>query len=246
MFPESPPAEDSAPDDIRCPVAAVLGQVSMVDYPGHIAAVLFTGGCNFRCGFCHNAALFARADATYPWEVIRERAHGFRDEWANGVVISGGEPTLATGLPRLIEEMKNLGFLVKLDTNGSRPDVLAAVLPRVDYVAMDVKTAPERYRALTGFGDTDAIARSMALLRDGPTDYELRTTVIVNEHHDACMEALGRWIGGARRWVLQPFVPRDDLPDPALRSASRTPVARLCELRERLVACAEEVLVRGA
>ncbi len=227
------------------PVAAVLGQASMVDFPGRLAAVFFVGGCNFRCGFCHNAGLLVRPPAYFTWAAIRARAAEFRRSWADGAVISGGEPTLSPGLSELIAELKRQGFAVKLDTNGSRPDALAAVLGMLDYVAMDVKTAPDRYAALTGFGDTDAIARSMALLRAGATEYELRTTVIEGEHDDATMEAMGAWLCGARRWVLQPFVPREDLPDPALRSAPRTPLARLRELRDRMAGFADEMLVRG-
>ncbi len=228
------------------PVAAILGQLSLVDFPNRLAAVFFVGGCNFHCGFCHNAGQLARPERFFSWEQVRRRAAAFRQAWADGAVISGGEPTLSPGLPALIAELKALGFAVKLDTNGSRPEALAAVLASVDYVAMDVKTAPDRYEPFVGFGDTAAIARSMELLRLGATDYELRTTVVAGEHDDAVMDALGGWVRGARRWVLQPFVPRDDLPDPALRSTPRTPVARLVELQRRLADCAGEVMARGA
>lgn len=227
------------------PVAAVLQQPSLVDYPGRLAAVFFVAGCNFRCGFCHNAALLARPSAGFAWAELAARAAAFRDGWADGAVISGGEPTLSPELPALIALLKKHGFAVKLDTNGSRPEMLAAVLPAVDYVAVDVKTAPERYERLTSFADTAAIARTLALLRESSVDYEVRTTVIPGEHDDACMDAIGRWVRGARRWVLQPFVPREDLPNADLRSVPRTPAARLRELRERLSGCADEVLVRG-
>ncbi len=226
------------------PVCAALSQVSMIDFPGRLAAVFFTSGCNFRCRFCH-ASFLARTAAPWRWDKLRARARAFRNQWADGAVITGGEPTLSPALPTLIRELKALGFAVKLDTNGSRPDALAAVLPMLDYVAMDVKTAPDRYEALTGFADIAAIERSMRLLREGPADYELRTTVISGEHDDACMDALGAWVRGARRWVLQPFVPRENLPDPALRALPRTPAGRLRELRARLAGCAEEVSVRA-
>jgi len=218
----------------------------MVDYPGRLAAVFFVGGCNFRCGFCHNAALLARPAAFFTWDALRARAAEFRRSWADGAVIGGGEPTLSAELPALVAELKAFGFAVKLDTNGSRPDALAAVLASVDYVAMDVKTAPDRYGRFAGFDDPAAIGRSMELLRRGATEYELRTTVVAGEHDDAVMDAIGRWVRGARRWVLQPFVPRDDLPDPALRATPRTPAPRLIELRRRLADCAGEVIARGA
>lgn len=238
-------AEGGAPGLAASPVATVLHAPSMVDFPGRLAAVFFVGGCNFRCGFCHNAALLAHPERYFTWDALRARAAEFRQSWADGAVISGGEPTLSANLPALIAELKAFGFAVKLDTNGSRPDALAAVLASVDYVAMDVKTAPERYARFTGFDDTSAIARSMELLRRGAVDYELRTTVVDSEHDDAVMDAIGAWVRGARRWVLQPFVPRDDLPDPKLRSTPRTPATRLIELRERLADCAGEVIARG-
>lgn len=227
------------------PVAAILQQPSLVDYPGRLAAVFFVGGCNFRCGFCHNAALLGRSKAGFTWSELAARAAAFRDGWADGAVVSGGEPTLSPALSALIALLKKHGFAVKLDTNGSRPEVLAAVLRTLDYVAVDVKTAPDRYERLTGFSDTTAIARTLALLRESSVDYELRTTVVPGEHDDACMDAIGQWVRGARRWVLQPFVPREDLPNADLQSVPRPPASRLRELRERLSGCADEVLVRG-
>ena len=104
------------------PVRGVLRDASMVDYPGRLAAVLFLGGCNFRCGFCHNAALMGRVDADgLPWAEVEQMCRRFRDNWVDGAVVTGGEPTLNPGVFRVVERLREWGFAIKLDANGSRP-----------------------------------------------------------------------------------------------------------------------------
>lgn len=228
------------------PVFAVMPRPSMVDFPARLAVVLFTTGCNFRCGFCHNASLLGKPRRGYTWEQLDEECRRFRREWADGVVISGGEPTLSPRLDALIDRLRGHGFAVKLDTNGSRPGCLQRVLPKLDYVAMDVKCALERYPDFVAFADTDCIRASIRLLIDTDVDSEFRTTVLESVHDDAEMRAIGELVRGSRRFVLQPFVPRDDLPDPALRSQPRTSpdlLARLGRIMEEYV---DEVIVRGA
>jgi pyruvate formate lyase activating enzyme len=211
------------------PVHACLRQVSMVDFPDRLAAVFFVSGCNFRCGFCHNAAL-ARTLPTMSWSALDERCRRFRVEWADGAVVSGGEPTLHPDIEQLVDTLRNLGFAVKLDTNGSRPDRLAALLPKLDYVAMDLKTSLTDYEEMTGFADTNAISRSVALIKTIARDYEFRTTVIPDLHTEATMRAMLPLLEGAKRYTLQPFLPREDLPDPAMRALPRTPHGLLEEL----------------
>jgi pyruvate formate lyase activating enzyme len=234
---------DARPDG-ESPVHAVLRRVSMVDFPGRIAAVLFVSGCNFRCGFCHNSALAARLPSM-AWADLAARCRRFRLEWADGAVISGGEPTLSSDLTKLVDLLASLGFAVKLDTNGSCPDSLRAVLPKLDYVAMDLKTCLSDYESLTGFVDTDAIARSVGMIKADARDYEFRTTVIPGRHTEDTMRAMLPLLSGAKRYTLQPFLPRDDLPDPALRGLQRTPHG----LMESLAAVARPVVrtvaVRG-
>jgi pyruvate formate lyase activating enzyme len=228
------------------PVADAIEQPSLVDYPGHLAGVFFVAGCNFRCGFCHNAALLGRPRPGWPWERVEAACRRLREAWADGAVVTGGEPTLHAGLPRLLQALRDAGFRVKLDTNGSHPDALRAVLPSVDYVAMDVKTAPADYPALAGFERPEAIAESVALVRARARDYEFRTTILPHHHDAGRMAAMAGLLHGARRWVLQPFVPRPGLPDPACRAWPRTPPERLRELRDGVRGLGLHVELRGA
>ena len=226
-------------------VYAYLRQPSLVDYPGYPAALFFVSGCNFACRYCHNPALMRRRQAGLSWERLRRACVAFREEWTAAAVLSGGEPTMAEDLPELIDFFRDLGWRVKLDTNGSFPDALARALPRVDYVALDVKASPGRYRELTGFGEVERIRESIALLRAGETDYELRTTLIEPFHDDAQLRELADLVRGARRLVLQPFLPRPDMPDPTFRLLPRTSSDRLREAAALLTGCAGEIIVRG-
>jgi pyruvate formate lyase activating enzyme len=225
-------------------VAAYLKQPTLVDFPGRLAAIFFLSGCNFRCGYCHNAALLATHRAGMTWERVEHACTNFRKHWADGVVITGGEPTLAPELPELIRRLKRHGFAIKLDTNGSRPEVLAAVLPEVDYVALDIKCSPAAYPGLTGYTDVARVARSLDLLRSQARAYELRTTLLEEVHTDTDLHAVGRWIDGAHRLVLQPFLPREDLPDPQLRTRPRTSPVRLRAAAELLRPHVREIVCR--
>ena len=226
-------------------VYAYLEKPSMVDFPKHFAAVFFTSGCNFSCGFCHNAKLMGRQQAGLSWDRLRAACEKFKREWVNGVVITGGEPTLVEDLAELIRFFKIFGFAVKLDTNGSMPDRLAECLPFVDFVAMDVKIGLSGYPDLAGYGKTENIRRSIEMIRDQAKEYEFRTTVIGDFHTNEQMDEISELIRGSKRYALQAFIPRADLPDVQFRSIPRTPAARLQELKERMTGCAEEILVRG-
>ena len=231
---------------VRSPVFGFRKQPSMVDFPGRMAAVFFTTGCNFHCGFCHNAGLLGEPRPGYPWERLRGVCSRFLDQWVDGAVITGGEPTLAPELPELVAFLKGVGFAVKVDSNGSRPEVLAQLLPDLAYVAMDVKCGLSSYPEFVKFPDTGKIAQSVDLLRGSGVPYEFRTTVVQSFHTDEEMRAIGRLINPARRYVLQPFVPRDDLPAPAFRREPRTPPDRLDYLGDFMRVFAAEVVVRGA
>ena len=226
------------------PVTAYLKQPTLVDFPGRLAAVFFLSGCNFRCGYCHNAALLATHREGMTWDRVEHACVQFRRHWADGVVITGGEPTLAPALPELIHHFKRHGFAIKLDTNGSRPDVLAAVLPEVDYVAMDIKCSLDSYTRLTGFAATDQVARSLELIRSHARAYELRTTLLEDIHTDEEIQRIGSWIHGAHRLVLQPFLPREDLPDPVRRRHPRTAPDRLRTVAEHLKPHVREIICR--
>jgi len=228
------------------PVYGFLKNPSMVDYPGRLAAVFFLSGCNFTCGFCHNRELMVRKGENLSWPDLTESCRKFCQEWVNGAVITGGEPTLDPELPRLIEFFKNFGWAVKLDTNGSNPARLRECLPLVDYVAMDIKAGLSGYRALTGYGDATSIRESIELLKSQAADYEFRTTIIDPFHDECQMQEIREMVGGARRYILQPYVPREEVPDARYRNLSRTTPERLSELRTFMQGAAASVSVRGS
>ena len=193
-----------------------LQKLSLVDFPGKVAATVFTGGCDLRCPFCHNAPLVLPGRGTSALD-----AGGVLDFLASrrglldGVVLSGGEPLLQPDAADFLAEVKAMGFAVKLDTNGCHPDALADILDRrlADYVAMDIKNSLEKYPwtvGVPGF-DTAPVERCARLLREGPADYELRTTLVRPFHEVGDMETIGRWLRGARRYYLQAFVDSGDL-----------------------------------
>ena len=227
------------------PVYGFLKRPSMVDYPGKLAAVCFTSGCNFRCGFCHNAALLGEVKPGFDWEKLRKTCQNFRRQWVDGVVITGGEPTLAPNIMELVRFFKEQGFAVKLDTNGSKPEIVKTLLPYVDSIAMDVKCAPETYPLLTKFRKTDRVAESISIIRTKARDYEFRTTVIDDIHHLDEMRQIGELIKGARRYVLQPFIPRDDLLDEELRRKKRTAPDHLKKCAHLMQPYAADVVVKG-
>ncbi len=190
---------------------AHLVPTSLLDYPDRVAAVLFTVGCSFRCPFCHNAELVLPEKARELRLLDQDEVLTFlaeRKGFLDGLVITGGEPTLQPGLHEFLAEVKRLGFLVKLDTNGSLPDVLEDLLVRglVDYVAMDVKAPLARYSDLAGVSvDLSAIERSTRLVRGRAPDYEFRTTVAPGLQGEDLKE-IAALLAGSRRWFLQPFV----------------------------------------
>ncbi len=227
-------------------IYAYLEKPSMVDYPKRFAAVFFISGCGFTCGFCHNAALMGKKQNGLPWGKLESACTKFKKDWVNGVVITGGEPTSANDLPELIRFFKErFGFAVKLDTNGSNPERLAECLPLVDYVAMDIKCGLSAYPEFVAFPDIEKIQRSIDLIRAEAKDYEFRTTVIETVHTDGQMTDICNIIKGSKRYVLQAFIPRDELPEEQYRNAPRTTSARLHELKNLMAGCADEIVLRG-
>lgn len=227
------------------PVYGLRKNPTMVDFPGRMAVVFFTTGCNFRCGFCHNASLLGEQREGYGWKRLRHVCQRFRDQWVDGAVITGGEPTLSPTLPELVTFLRDQGFSVKLDTNGSRPDVLAPLLPLLDYVAMDVKCRLDSYAEFVGFADIGTITDSAELLRTQAIDYEFRTTLLTGFHSDEEMHGIGAIIRPARRYAVQPFIPREDLPESRWCNEARTSPDRLQEAGKLMQVYADEVIVRG-
>ena len=187
-----------------------LQKMTLLDFPGRVACTIFTGGCNFRCPFCHNASLVLGGDV--PGSMEPEELLGFlkkRRGLLDGVAVTGGEPTLHPDLPALIRSIRELGFAVKLDTNGTNPAMLRGLIEDglVDYVAMDIKSSPERYAAVAGLHslDLDPVIESRDLLLSGRVEYEFRTTVVRELHREEDFDALGAFIRGAAAWYLQCF-----------------------------------------
>ncbi len=239
-------AKPDKPSRRESPVYAFLEKPSLIDYPGHLCGVFFTSGCNFTCGFCHNAVLMGKKQKSLPWERLEEICRKFKDEWVDAVCITGGEPTLQPELLELIAFFRTRGFKIKLDSNGSNPDVLRKCLPRVDLVAMDIKSGLSGYPDLAGFNRPDIIKESVQLIMNSGVDYEFRTTVITPFHTDEQMREAGKIIQGAKNFCLQAFVPQDTLPDEKFRGLQRTAPARLRELEKLMAPYAEKITVRGA
>lgn len=193
-----------------------LQKLTLLDYPGQVACTIFTAGCNFRCPFCHNASLVIE---TYKNKVItEEEIFSFlkkRQGILDGVCVTGGEPLIQSGIEEFLRKIKEMGFMVKLDTNGSFPEKLKNLVDAglVDYVAMDIKNSPESYGKTIGIEgyDIKKIKRSVEYLMSGVVSYEFRTTVVRQFHQRIDFEYIAQWIKGADKYYLQQFVDSGDL-----------------------------------
>ena len=195
-----------------------LQKTTLLDYPEKVACTVFTAGCNFRCPFCHNASLVV--DIPQEAQITEEAFFSFlkkRQGILDGVCVSGGEPLLQPGIVEFIRKIKELGYAVKLDTNGSYPDKLKYLVREklVDYVAMDIKNSLDAYAVTAGTDDKflGAIEESVSFLKEGNVPYEFRTTVTKDFHTREHFEKIGRWIQGAEKYFLQSFVDSGDLID---------------------------------
>ena len=193
-----------------------LQKVTLLDYPGKVACTVFFTGCNLRCPYCHNPELVLPQNPADG--LASEFLFGFlasRTGKLDGVCITGGEPTLHKDLPAFAEQIRALGFAVKLDTNGYRPDVLRGMVEAglVDYAAMDIKNSRAKYAEACGLDKPDVakIEQSAAFLMEGRIPYEFRTTVVRELHSFADFEAIGRWLDGARAYYLQSYVDSEDI-----------------------------------
>ena len=202
-----------------------LQKLTLVDFPSYVAAILFTGSCNFRCPFCHNAPLVLSPDTQ---EVIDEKEiFDFlrkRKGFLEGVVVTGGEPTLQPDLIDFLSRIKELGYKVKLDSNGYKPDVLKEAIENgvVDYIAMDIKNSKDKYPKTAGVKNIDIarISESIELLLENRVDYEFRTTVVNELHDKESFQQIGAWIKGARRYYLQSFVQSENTIEKGFSSPS--------------------------
>ena len=201
-----------------------LQKMTLLDFPGKVACTVFLGGCDYRCPFCHN---FELADGSAKPVMDDAELFAFLEKrrgLLDGVAVTGGEPCLHAALPDLLRRIRDMGYAVKLDTNGAHPDRLEAMLAEglVDYVAMDIKNSPEKYARTAGLERLDLapVRRSVQLLMTAAPDYEFRTTVVDELHEEADFEAIGAWIAGAKRYFLQAFADRESVPFANLHAPS--------------------------
>lgn len=224
-----------------------MNKTTLLDYPGHVAATLFTGGCNMRCPFCHNSTLVLAPQEQL--EISEQEALTFlrrRQGILEGVCITGGEPTLQPDLEDFIRRVRELGYLVKLDTNGYCPQILKGLLEEslLDYVAMDIKASRERYAIACGLPEVEMgrIEESVELLKTSSIPYEFRTTVVKGIHTPEEFTAIGQWLQGCRAYYLQSFRDSGQVMRPGLAGFER---AKLEEMRERAAQYIPQTALRG-
>lgn len=224
-----------------------LNKTTLLDYPRHLAATIFIGGCNMRCPFCHNSSLVLRpvTQPEIPMEEVLDYL-GKRNNILEGVCITGGEPTLYPELPEFIRQIKSLGLKVKLDTNGTNPKLLQSLVNNklIDYVAMDIKNSKEHYKLSIGLKDfhIDTIDESVQFLKASPLEYEFRTTVVMEHHSREDMISIGQWLQGASAYYLQPFKDSGDILLPGLTAPKEE---TLLDYKELLTPYIENVGIRG-
>ena len=221
-------------------------KLTLLDFPGKTAAIIFAAGCDFRCPFCHNAPLVSRIrfderiDEAEILEYLKKR-QGLLD----GVVLSGGEPLLQKDALDFLAKIKELGYSIKLDTNGTSPQKLRLAVEGglVDYVAMDIKNSPELYGKTVGLSDfdTSAVCESKNFLLEGHVDYEFRTTVTHELHTPKSILEAARWISGAKRYFLQNFKDSGDLVGEGMSACTD---AELSEMKTAASTFISEVFVR--
>jgi len=186
-----------------------IEKLSVIDFPGKTCCIVFLADCNFRCPYCHNPDLI-RNPQNMP-DITEKEVLDFiesRKKWVDGVCITGGEPCLHKELPSFIRSVKERGFIVKLDTNGSRPEMVKSLIDEglLDYIAMDVKAPPERYPDVAGVKvDIEKIRETVDIIMKSGVEYEFRTTLVPRLFGRDDMEKIGRWLNGAKRFFLQNF-----------------------------------------
>jgi len=224
-----------------------LQKLTLLDYPGKMAAIVFLHGCNFLCPFCHNGSLVTENDIQD--EIKEEELFAFLNKRRNildGIVISGGEPLLQHDTPDLIKKIKELGYFVKLDTNGSFPERLEDVIKSgaVDYIAMDIKNSKKKYSETVGRKDFDIkpIEKSVEILKSADIPYEFRTTVVKEFHNENDFYEIGKWLEGADRYFLQVYKDSDGV---IMKGLNPPNVDKLQKMREISRNFISEVEIRG-
>ena len=223
-----------------------LQKMTLLDFPGHVACTVFTGGCDLRCPFCHN---FELVDGTAPAIMEEEELLSFLEKrrgLLDGVAFTGGEPCLQKNLPELMRKIREMGFAIKLDTNGNHPDMLEKMISEglVDYVAMDIKNSPEKYAVTCGLETLDLtkIRQSVEILKSGRVDYEFRTTVVAQFHAENDFRLIGQWLQGAKRYFLPSFTDGESVPYGGMSAPSREEIFRYAQIAQENI---PDTQVRG-
>ncbi len=214
---------------------------TLIDYPGKVAATIFVSGCNFKCPFCHNPELVLPEKIKKHPQISEEKILEFLEErrgFLDGVVICGGEPTIYDDLPDFIEKIQEMEFLIKLDTNGSRPEILQQMieLNLLDYVAMDVKAPKKKYKSVVGADiDVEQIEKSIKLLKKGIIDFEFRTTLVPGLVEKKDVLEIVRWIAPAPKYFLQNFQSQGKILDSSFVKTKPFPDEYLEKLKEEIM-----------
>ena len=223
-----------------------LNKLTLLDYPNRTACTVFLAGCNFRCPFCHNAGLVLNAEDCE--KIQEEEFFAFlkkRRGILDGVCITGGEPTLRADLPEFIGKIKDMGYLVKLDTNGTNPKMLKRLVDekKVDYVAMDIKNSLENYSKCVGIENynTDSIVESISILKNGEVDYEFRTTVDAERITEEDILKIAELLKGDSKYYLQQFKNSGDI----ILSGKEYGNGEMCSLKEKILPLLPNAEVRG-
>ena len=211
-----------------------LQKLTLLDYPTKTACTIFTGGCNFRCPFCHNASLVIDVNEGEKYETDEVLAFlKKRQGLLDGVCVTGGEPLLQKDIKEFLGNIKSMGYSVKLDSNGYIPEKLIDILSEglVDYVAMDIKNCKEKYSLTAGIEiDISKIEKSVDFLMNSGIDYEFRTTVVKEYHTISDIERIAKWIEGAKRYFLQNFVDSGDLIEGGLSAVDKDTLGKMREV----------------
>ncbi len=225
-----------------------LQKTTLIDFPGRVASTVFTFGCNFRCGFCHNPDLVNETGIPSIDEKELIDFFDSRKKWIQGVCITGGEPTLHPDLPDFARKLKEKGFEVKLDSNGSNPLMLKKLIEKnlVDYIAMDIKTSQEKYALLCNVPiDLDKINQSISLIKNSGKEYEFRTTVIPEFYSRQDALNIGKWLEGSKFYALQQYSNSGPLLNPEFKSRQPFPGKELLELKKILDPFFDKVEIRN-
>lgn len=223
-----------------------IQKTSLLDYPDKISAIVFTQGCNFRCGYCHNPQLLKSENGIYDVDAFFDFLKK-RQGKLDGVVVTGGETTLQPDLKLFIQKIKELGFLVKLDTNGTNPQILKELINEklVDYIAMDIKAPIEKYQLITNSKiDTSKIEESIKIIMSSNIDYEFRTTVLPIQIEIEDFNSIGKLLQGAKRYYIQKFVVQSEILDSSLKEEKNYTDEQLKSIKENILNYVQFVDIR--